>query len=430
MKLYIAAAAVPLADYYGFYVPRMTPFFKTTGGNEIEVVVSTARTVQCWSWGSYNGAGFATVHNDAWISYFASNKYFALMQFKGLNMIVCKLGTAAGTATTGDVMIIPATQSAPDGTNVNNPLPLAVSTTPLLASSFNSLLTACNSVNPAIIAGSDEYLGTMTFISSADTAFANIIQTVAYPGTNSADAFPGAITLNNNADAATRYDITAAANVATTWLIGTTKLNALLLFKQAASAAWTDVRSVMEICGPQAGSTIPTDLVLTAGNDGNGAPCTAAFNYDVGAVDFNVLTNYNERAQRWCRWCSAPANSGTNEVHLADFVPPTTSNRKLTGITVMSAITTGVINLATVAVTTFSVHEPVDVAASACGKTGQTTKINTKGQTVEFTMKSPVPLAVGQHVMWQEITGTPVAFQLSGNLPTNSVECTCGTYTW
>lgn len=45
MKLYIAVDAVPVADYYGFYVPRMTPFFKTTGGNEIDVVVSTARTV-------------------------------------------------------------------------------------------------------------------------------------------------------------------------------------------------------------------------------------------------------------------------------------------------------------------------------------------------------------------------------------------------
>jgi hypothetical protein len=45
MKLYIAADAVPVADSYGFYVPRMTPFFKSTGGNEIDVVVSTARTV-------------------------------------------------------------------------------------------------------------------------------------------------------------------------------------------------------------------------------------------------------------------------------------------------------------------------------------------------------------------------------------------------
>lgn len=59
LKLYVAAAAVPLADYYGFYVLRMTPFFKSTGANEIEVVVNSARAVKCWLWGSNNGAGFA-----------------------------------------------------------------------------------------------------------------------------------------------------------------------------------------------------------------------------------------------------------------------------------------------------------------------------------------------------------------------------------
>lgn len=31
LKLYVAAAAVPVADYFGFYVLRMTPFFKSTG---------------------------------------------------------------------------------------------------------------------------------------------------------------------------------------------------------------------------------------------------------------------------------------------------------------------------------------------------------------------------------------------------------------
>jgi hypothetical protein len=45
LKLYVAATAVPLAEYYGFYVLRMIPFFKATVGNEIEVMVSTARTV-------------------------------------------------------------------------------------------------------------------------------------------------------------------------------------------------------------------------------------------------------------------------------------------------------------------------------------------------------------------------------------------------
>jgi len=53
MKIYVAPAAVPVADYFGFFVPRFTPFFKSTGGNEIEVILNSARTgVQCWAWGS------------------------------------------------------------------------------------------------------------------------------------------------------------------------------------------------------------------------------------------------------------------------------------------------------------------------------------------------------------------------------------------
>lgn len=99
-------------------------------------------------------------------------------------MVICKLGTAAGTASTGDVVIIPATQLAPDyPATVNNPLPLATVTTPVLASSRESMTTACNSINPAIIAGADEYLGTMNFISNADTAYANIIPSADYAGT-------------------------------------------------------------------------------------------------------------------------------------------------------------------------------------------------------------------------------------------------------
>lgn len=100
----------------------MTPFFKATGGNEIDVVVSTKRAVQCWSWGSYNGAGWA--HKDAFVgNEYWANKYLPLVQYAGLNMVICKLGTAKGTATTGDVVVIPATQSGPILDNVNNPLP-------------------------------------------------------------------------------------------------------------------------------------------------------------------------------------------------------------------------------------------------------------------------------------------------------------------
>lgn len=45
LKLHIGAGVSPLAEYYGFYVLRMIPFFKSTGGNEIEIRVNSARTV-------------------------------------------------------------------------------------------------------------------------------------------------------------------------------------------------------------------------------------------------------------------------------------------------------------------------------------------------------------------------------------------------
>lgn len=155
----------------------------------------------------------------------------------------------------------------------------------------------------------------------------------------------------------------------------------------------------MTICGPVTGSTIPSDLVITAGNDGNGVACTAAYPYTVGEVDFQTDVVFATRLQRYCRWCSAPAGSNNlNEVHLKDFVPPTTATRLLKGVTVYTAITTGVANLAVDATETFTVQEAV--AVGGCGKSGQTTKISTKGQLVEFTMTMPAALAEKQFVIW------------------------------
>jgi hypothetical protein len=113
MKIYIAAAAVPLADYYGFYSLRMIPFFKATGGNEIDVVVNSARAVQCWFWGSPNGQGFAYLDTNVMQAAFllATSKYTSPHSLAQLCFVVCKLGTAAGTATTGDVVVIPNTQT-------------------------------------------------------------------------------------------------------------------------------------------------------------------------------------------------------------------------------------------------------------------------------------------------------------------------------
>jgi len=60
----------PVAKYYGFFVLRMVPFFKKTGGNEIDVVVNSKRAVKCWAWGSENGQGFCRLHDAAAIANF------------------------------------------------------------------------------------------------------------------------------------------------------------------------------------------------------------------------------------------------------------------------------------------------------------------------------------------------------------------------
>jgi hypothetical protein len=405
MKIYVAAGDVPLADYYGFHALRMIPFWKSTGGNEIEVVVNSARAVQCWSWGSAQGEGWASIHNPVWATYFTA-KYFALMQYAQMNMVICKIGTAAGTATTGDVIVIPATQKAPDATNVNNPLPKYASATPVLSSGRASVVTAANTNNKnlVIIAGTDQYLGTMTKISNADTNLDTVIQAADLVGTGASGhaAFPTAISnLNDNASGRV-WDI--VAKTGSEWIIGATKLAALLRFKLATAATWTDPQAVLTVCGPQAGSVIPTTTEMTSGSAGTGTACTAAFLYTVHGQDALVVTGYSTRAQRWCRWCNAADNSGVVEVYLKDFVPPTTSTRLLKGISAVGSSTGGAASLAVATQATATLQESVVVGSSGCGKSGQTTKKSTKGQSVEFTMKSPVPLAAGQFVIWEDVT--------------------------
>lgn len=51
-KIYIAADAVPADEYFGFPMPRGTPFMKSTGDNEIEVITTRAAAVKCWMYGN------------------------------------------------------------------------------------------------------------------------------------------------------------------------------------------------------------------------------------------------------------------------------------------------------------------------------------------------------------------------------------------
>jgi hypothetical protein len=116
MKLYLADGDAPPCDHMAFYVPRMVPFFKAVGKNEVEVMVNTAREVRCWSWGSYNGAAWASVIATGYLADFfpaTTDPYHSLVQYRGLNLIVCKIGTTAGTTSSGDTAVIPSTQLAP-----------------------------------------------------------------------------------------------------------------------------------------------------------------------------------------------------------------------------------------------------------------------------------------------------------------------------
>lgn len=119
-------------------------------------MVNSARTVQCWSWGSENGNGNARLHTYVGLE-LMDTLYKPLVQYAGMNMVICKIGVTAGTTTTGDIMIVPATQSAPDASGVNNPLPKHGENTVMLPTGRAGMVTASNSNNNnlAIIAGSD-----------------------------------------------------------------------------------------------------------------------------------------------------------------------------------------------------------------------------------------------------------------------------------
>jgi len=133
-----------------------------------------------------------------------------------------------------------------------------------------------------------------------------------------------------------------------------------------------------------------------------------------------------------CRFCNSVFTTPNVVNFIKDFVPPTTSTRTIKGIAVWAADTDGASRMTMDTDSTRTKQKAVDVPSSGCGKSGQTTKLSTLGQTVEFTIKSPVPLAVGQFIFWEDNTAKNFQTQVANaaNFPTNSVSCTCGSYTW
>lgn len=101
-----------------------------------------------------------------------------------MNLLICELGTATGTTTTGDVIIVPTTQTAPDATNENNMLPTAF-TAPKQADIVGT--KACfhsGAKGTGMIAGTDQDLFTMTIISGAQTTWLNTYELASKESTN------------------------------------------------------------------------------------------------------------------------------------------------------------------------------------------------------------------------------------------------------
>jgi hypothetical protein len=92
-----------------------------------------------------------------------------------MNLCVCKLNNADGTATTGDVVIVPATQQQLTGTATSGDDVLPKhdqsgfgKTIPATLQDPVYKASAAGDKSFGMMAGTDEYLGTMTHISKGD----------------------------------------------------------------------------------------------------------------------------------------------------------------------------------------------------------------------------------------------------------------------
>ena len=101
-KMYIDANAIPVDEFYGFPMPRGTPFMKATGNNEIEVITER-RGVQCWMYGNEYGTGYCRALQNP-----ANYYYERLTQFRDMNFMVCKIGTNPASDI-GDIILVPFT---------------------------------------------------------------------------------------------------------------------------------------------------------------------------------------------------------------------------------------------------------------------------------------------------------------------------------
>jgi hypothetical protein len=131
--------------------------------------------------------------------------------------------------------------------------------------------------------------------------------------------------MNDNSSGSKLFDIVSATS--SEWVIGVAKTNAVLSFTLAVAATWSDPQGIMVICSPVTGATIPSTVVMNAGAVSGDHKCTGTYAY-------SYMPTSSTRKHRMCRWCSGTLATDKVQVFLKDYAPPTTADRKLTGLTV------------------------------------------------------------------------------------------------
>lgn len=348
---------------------------------------------------------------------------------------------SAATGYTGDVVVIPSTQTAEDNTGTDklikykshDPVPGVANTKPWPAD--HKGLTAVGG-KMTILGGSDQYLGALTHIATTlTTTFANAAGNTL---TGTAEAYPlpaGITTARKNDNTNGAYDIynsEGTAKATDVWMIGAKAMGVHMVFTMGTAADWKTMRSQVVVCAPQTG-VLSSTLEMRGGTK-TGEFCTAAFNYAVGQQDINVNKEYEKRSLRFCRWCSATRTDPLGQIFIAAFVPPTTSTRKIKGISIWAADTTGKQYLTIDTYSTLTVQAATKVKTGDCGKDSQTLKRGTAGQVAEFTIKNSIALAGEQVVVW-ESTNTKIFILQGSTTKDKSVRCSCtgasgSNYSW
>jgi hypothetical protein len=358
-----------------------------------------------------------------------------------MGLLVCEIGTATGTATTGDAIFIPATQQEHaavalqylPGLGTEEDATAGLATAPM-NNLGGALLCATDSSNHnpiRMMFGSEKNLYTMTRIADGSaSSLDDIVQADNVVGASSNAALPywyvttTAGQYNDNDSSNNEFDMDAVTG--TQWIYGGTGIATLLTTRNEGAVTWAHVQDAMVVCTPVTGSALPASLVITAGTDGTGAACAAAFAY-------SYLPTATTRSHRMCRWCSATFSSTKLQLHIADYTPPVTPKRTIAGVSIWAVEgTTGDDSYYTPdTIDTIERLLPTATVAGSCGANPAKIAQSTLAQSVAFTFKTTVPLASGQVVVWQETTSTGNVGWAITTIPANSVTCTCsGHATW